>query len=1212
MKKRKFVRRMLRPKLLLVYLLVIFIAVFVCSYAFGGMNAYDLNVRADNLEYDFSKFTDINDMDLSDLKIDVVKVGEVGKEKVFTILNYKQENKDSGKSEAELEKDFKNDSSKTSVTLAEYINLSKIAGSQLTDADLTNEFNEAYALLPGEKIAENSKYYLYFNKISTIATVYERDGSLPVDQLKRYYSTAVPGLDGKSSNVEVNYLDAKKGSVVNDTINSTSGSTHYKNTLTGEIEKHFALRFTQNGVQIAYQIGKFDAGEAYFPSYFYSTIYKPEKGAFINRKGEFNEEAYNAHVEMWVEYMAMLGLDNAMEASYEEITAALSKTFEEIFRGNAQPTMTTKQVGSKKVTKFSGSLKVYTREAATYVKDLIDNGTIIGGYSNADDPDEVAKFVENGSGYDGKTNNVYWNFINIDSSFFEEGEGKYFNCEESPLTINLKMVGDAYGQFSKNTVYEEFVGMTEKPNEEEGSTEGLYIPYTYRQAKPMGAVIQTQIYNLLYNDIQFYDNIYGYEYEFENGEPFMQGGMFEFDEDGYRVYDENGVAKTTHMTLEKAADFNSVFAVESSSSLPIFGLALDFTLNEDGLDVTLLGDSLVDFSTVENGKDVAINKLGHTIGTYNNRYSYTNIKVLPYMNYEEVEDENNKETGMIVVPDGSGALINFNNGKANMLATAVNSQYYGKDLTYTSTIIEEETEDLMLGMYGFIYTTPSNPRGVLSILEKGGNQVSLFANTTDVESQAYFTCKVRESKDIRIGASATSTPFTKWSYNICDTDFKFKYIFLGEDQADYISLANKYREYLQKRDGLVDKDSSTSTVVDLNFLGAFEKYALFLGFKYKTPDHLTTFEQAKEIIDELSNGINVNGKTMKVNDFNVSYTAWTSEEMEYQTGKGISVSSTLGGKKDMREFSAYLDSKNIDLYPELYVSTTLGYDLSFGNIRYTSRNIANETAVRYQFDLATQRVNKKLAATYMIRPDFYSEIATTTLEKVEKLNLTQNNTNDKKLGYYLVDLGNLTSNHYGKNEEIYGDAAIQFQKDALAVIAQNSKIKIKAPYDYALKYADFITDVPTTSTQKQIYDEIIPLYQLVISGLVDYTVETINGTGSRGASWYYAKALETGSNLSFQLSYQNPAILLNTDYTYYYQAYYNNWREEIVTMASNIDALGIHGGRLVYHKNVAKNIANVKYLLENGSTVELIVNTTVSDYNYNGTIIPAYNYVLVA
>ena len=65
-------------------------------------------------------------------------------------------------------------------------------------------------------------------------------------------------------------------------------------------------------------------------------------------------------------------------------------------------------------------------------------------------------------------------------------------------------------------------------------------------------------------------------------------------------------------------------------------------------------------------------------------------------------------------------------------------------------------------------------------------------------------------------------------------------------------------------------------------------------------------------------------------------------------------------------------------------------------------------------------------------------------------------------------------------------------------------------------------------------------------------------------------------------------------------------------MASEIDALGIHAGRLVYHKNIAKNIANVKYLLNDGSYVELYVNTTVNDYNYNGTLIPAYGYVKVA
>ena len=1211
MNKRRFIRRMLRPSLVLIYLLVITLTIVLCNYAFGGLDAALLQVKADNMAYDMSLFEDINDKDLSKLEIEVFEEtkeveGQQEFVRYFTSLQYVQEGIAANKKkpvaeqveEAELKKQLEAEfkaKDLTKVTFAEFVDKKT---SDMTESDAEQAFYAAYSLLPGDRIADNANYIMYFNIISTIATVYEKEfdefgNELKVEQLKRYYTTAVPGSNAKAANVEVSYLDEEKGSVVNDSINSVAGSTNYMNTLTNEFEKHYSLRFTDKGVQIAYQIGKFDAGEAYFPQYIYATMYKPEKGAFINRKGEFDEMAYDEHVAKWTEYMATLGLEDAMEASYEEINAALSQTFEELFRGNCFVYTNNKLVGDKMVMTYAGSMNVYTREAFEYIKGLIDSGEISGEYNE--------DHVENGTAYDSKTRNLYWKISKLDASFFEEGEGVYFNCPDSPLSINLKLIGDAYKNFANESTYK----LTEALGD---------IKYPHYEVQDIRGVVQLQIYNLLYKEFHYYDNVFDYKFYDRNGNPLMQGGMFEFDEDGNKVY-ENGVAKITYMTLEKASDFNSSFQVESSSSLPIFGLVLDFTLDAKGLDVTLLGDSLVDASTALNGKDVAIDDIGNTIGTYNKRYSYMGVKILPYMNYVEVVDEANKETGMIVIPDGSGALINFNNGKSNMLATALNTSYYGSDMTYTSTFQEEETMDLMLGMYGFIYTTETNPRGVLAILEKGGNQVSLYANTTDYVSNAYFSCKVRESKDIRIGNSVTSTPFTKWSYNLCDTDFKFKYVFLGEDEADYISLANKYREYLVERDGIVAKDETKDTVVDLNFLGSFEKYALFLGFKYKTPDALTTFEQATEIINELSTGVNVNGSTLKVNEFNVSYTGWTNEEMQYQVGGGIGVSSKLGGRSGMQEFAQFLDSRGYGFYPEMYVTTTLEYDLSFGNLKYTTRNIANETAVRYQFDLATQRVNKKVAATYVIRPEYYAPLAENFLNKTAKLNITSDNANDKRNGYYLVDLGNLTANHYGKNEEVYGEATIQYQKDALAKIAGENndvKIKLKAPYDYAIKYADFITDVPMTSTQKQIYDEMIPLYQLVISGLVDYTVETINGTGSKGANWYFAKAIETGSNLSFQISYQNPTILLDTDYTYYYQSYYNNWRDNIVTMASEIDDLGIHEGKLVYHKNIAKNIAHVKYLLNNGTYVELYVNTTVNDYNYNGTVIPAYGYVKVA
>ncbi len=1190
MKKRRIIRKLLRPGMILIYLLVITLSVVLCTYAFGGLDAALLQVKADNLAYDYSTFTNINDMDLSKLEIKVPAYDEAG-----------------------------NENGKRKITLEDYIDEGLAKNEILPEASrkdedtLRQEFYEAYSLLPGEEVARNNNYIMYFNKVSTIATIYtiekdEFNNVLPIEKLTKYYSTAVPGTTNKAANIEVAYLNEDKGEVINGTINSVSGSTNYMNTLTNEYEKHYSLKFSETGVQIAYQIGRFDAGEAYFPQKIYATMYKPEKGAFVNRRTyEYDEESekkYEAHVENWEKYMATLGLENAMEAEYEEIIAALSNTFEEMFRGNCYVFMNKTKSNGQYKTEYRGSMRVYTREAFEYIRGLIESGEIIASYPvDPLDEERFEQYVTYGSQYDGKTNNVYWSIEGIDPSFFEEGEGKYFNCENSPLTINLKLIGDAY---TKGIASESVYKLTDAGIED--------VQYPFYQAQKMKKVAQLQIYNLLYNEIQYYDSIDDTLYVDKYGNPFMQGGMFEFDEDGYRVYDENGVAKITYMTLEKASDYNSMLNVVSDSSLPIFGMVLDFTLTEKGLSATLLGDSLVDASTVKNGKDVVLDEVGNTIGTFNKNFSYTNIIVLPYMTYEEVTDVNNKETGMIVVPDGSGAIINFNNGKSNMLASAVNSVYYSTDMTYVSNYKAEETMDLMLGMYGFIYTTPTNPRGILAILEKGGNQVSLYANTNDTVSRAYFSCKVRESKDISIGTSVNADVFTKWTQDLCDTDFKFNFVFLGEDEADYVSLANKYREYLIERDGIEVKDTTKDTVVDINFLGSFEKYALFLGFKYMTPKHLTTFDQATEIINELSTGVDVgDNKKLKVNEFNVSYTGWTNEEMEYQVGGSLKVSSVLGGKSDMRSFASYLDSKGIDLYPEMYVTTTKDYDLSFGNLKYTTRNVANETAKKYQFDLATQRVDKTLSATYMISPEYYSTLASSFLNKANKLNITKDNQTNKNGGYYLLDLGNLIANNYRKGDLIFGEASVQYQKDALKIISDSgTKIKLKAPYDYAIRYADFITDVPMTSTQRQIYDETIPLYQLVINGLVDYTVETINGTGSKGVNWYYAKALETGSNLSFQISYENPTVLLETDYTYYYQAYYKNWKEHIVTLASNIDTLGIHNGRLVYHENVAKNIAHVKYLLQNGSYVELYVNTTVSDYNYQGTVIPAYGYVKIA
>ena len=214
-------------------------------------------------------------------------------------------------------------------------------------------------------------------------------------------------------------------------------------------------------------------------------------------------------------------------------------------------------------------------------------------------------------------------------------------------------------------------------------------------------------------------------------------------------------------------------------------------------------------------------------------------------------------------------------------------------------------------------------------------------------------------------------------------------------------------------------------------------------------------------------------------------------------------------------------------------------------------------------------------------------------------------------GFYLTDLGNKWSGNYRVNRQVYGGDAILYQQQALEMLSQNNKIKIEAPCDYAFKYVDVATGVPVTSSMYTIYDQTIPFYQLVISGLFDYTTEHINGMSNRSSAWYLAKILETGSNVSYMLSAEDPAILLETDYTQYYQAYYNNWKDTIINFNNVIDGIGIHNCYLTKHENV-NGLSRVTYTNKTNPAQEIVLVINVSDAakNYNNRIIPAYGYIV--
>lgn len=493
------------------------------------------------------------------------------------------------------------------------------------------------------------------------------------------------------------------------------------------------------------------------------------------------------------------------------------------------------------------------------------------------------------------------------------------------------------------------------------------------------------------------------------------------------------------------------------------------------------------------------------------------------------------EDGCFVIPDGSGALIRFNNNRTAD-TNAYSQTVYGADITAVPATRSADTQQIYLPMYAIV----KQDNAMLVVAEKGDSNAYITAKISGQSNSRYNLCRftfVLRNTDTFYMSGNSTDKFTVFEQgDIKSDDIVLKYYPIAKKDVSYIDVAEKYRDYLMQN-GLKPKKSSSSAYI--NLYGGAEKKKNVFGVPLTMKQSTTDYNQASEIISELKN--------KGADNLVISYKNWTNDGMENKIDTGAEPSVTLGGKSAFKKFVDLISSNGFLFYP-----TADNRDFVSGN----GYNSFNSTCIRVSgqysrivsYDRAYGIPDGFSKNKSLLSPEYFNEVFTETAENYSKSGLTG------------ISTATLTTSLYGdySKEKISRFNAMELTESTLKNLSESLLDGILADGSnaYALPYVSHITNLPTESSRFDIFSEDVPFYQIVMHGIIPYTSVAVNS--SPNPTETLLKSVAMGCLPCYDIIAEETNVLKDTELDVYYYANADGWLDDIAEQYCNLKPLYEH------------------------------------------------------
>lgn len=559
------------------------------------------------------------------------------------------------------------------------------------------------------------------------------------------------------------------------------------------------------------------------------------------------------------------------------------------------------------------------------------------------------------------------------------------------------------------------------------------------------------------------------------------------------------------------------------------------------------------------------------------------VALLPYFGCADYGTD-----GYMLIPDGSGTLIandySSRDGVVKYFATYV----YGYDSTIHNTTTNmhlNHTEATTLPVFG----CKSGDQSMFAVIG-AGDALSMVKAVSSRESfpftSTYAEFLVNKQDSYTDGTKTTSRTTSRGSNTEAAT---VSYYMLFEKDSNYVGMASCYRRTL------IEAGAESKVSADLPFymdvVGAIRKSESVLGFVTDVTKPITTFKQAEDMVNALSDG--------GVKDINVRYLGWNDGGIESSAVTGIKVESKLGGESGLKKLMEtvsgkqgrlFLDVELIDIY-----SGKMGWQLNKIAVRDMVSSISNQ--YYYKLNIGTANENNYY---YHVRGEFVQKQIDSFLEEY------------KALGLSGISVGSLGDSNYSdfyigdrfcdayENREYFRNALAGLEKEVGTVLVDGGN-------GFALPYVDTVIAPPMYDSGYEMSMTEVPFLQIALHGLVSYT-ESAHNLNSQ-PTVQFLRQLETGSVPYYIFTGEESSMFLNTNMNYIYTSQFETWKDTAIecyaTMAKVLN--GYCDKPITDHRVLTPDVRVTVY----NDDLAVLVNYSDADYVYGDITVPAEGYATV-